>query len=369
MTLSLPYDSKKQEVNAARMVAVTNEYAENPGSSLLINLAICLRQLGKSVCLFDARRRTQQQQILTYQTEGITTSDLIEGNIIIDELMIKGPEGVDIIPQSNGIADYSTLDSRQKQNLLLAFTQLQHDYDFVLIDTAAGIKQSTLSFLLGAGAIVITVTPDAKSLASVFNLLKEIKQRVFQQPVKVIVNLVAGENEAKRIIARLSVAIRNYLGSQCGGMSFFIFDMPMLDIMSSEPLVSLQHPHSAPSQCLKNMVLRLTESGHPESLMLSNQLADLQTPYNIDHDLSDSAISLETDDWMSYALKSLLSEPLEVIDPIMQQLNKVWKERKMLLSNASEDKRLSAIEVDLLDLKAAIHFASRVNDTKITQKN
>ncbi len=359
MTLSLPSHINKAELSAARLVAVTNRYSKNADSSLSINLAVCLRKLGNSVCVFETAYRSQNQGYLTHQDTKSSTRDLIAGNILIQDLIVKGPEGIDVIPQSNGIAGYASLDTSQKQNLLLAFTQLQHEYDFVLIDTAAGIELSTVGFLLGAGAIVITITPDAKTLTNAFNLLKEIKQRILQEPVKVIVNLVSGENEAKRIIARLTVAVRNYLGSQCGGMSFFIFDMPMLEIMSTQPLVSIEYPNSAPSQCLKNIVLRLTEAGHPESLMLSNQLADLQTPYKVDYDLTpESSLNFEND-WVSYALKSLMSEPAEVIDPIMKRLNEVWSERRLLQSRNAEEDKMIAVD---LDLKAAIHFASKVED-------
>ncbi len=362
MKLSLHSPDHKAEVNVARLVAVTNRYSKNTDSSLLINLAVCLRKLGKSVCVFETDNYSKNQVFLTHQVNNSSTLDLINGNILIHELMEEGPEGIDVIPQSNGIGEYASLESGQKQNLLLAFTQLQHEYDFVLIDTAAGIDLSTVGFLLGAGAIVITITPDAKSLTSAFSLLKEIKQRVFHEPVKVIVNLVSGENEAKRIIARLSVAVRNYLGKQCGGMSFFIFDMPMLEIMSSQPLVSVEYPNSAPSQCLKNIVLRLTEAGHPESLTLSNQLSDLQTPCKVDYELTpESSLNLEND-WVSYALKSLMSEPAEVIDPVMKRLNEVWCERRLLLTNNTEENTISVEELDLLNLKAAMHFASKVDD-------
>lgn len=362
MTVSLHAQPEKVEVNVARLVAVSSQYPANADSSLLLNLAVCLRKMGNSVCVFATSSSTLPQIFPGHQRTKISTRELIEGDVLIQNLMLKGPEGIDVIPQSHGIADYASLDSRQKQNLLLAFTQLQYEYDFVLIDTAAGIELSTVGFLLGAGAIVITITPDANSLTRAFSLLKEIKQRVFHQPVKVIVNLVSGENEAKRIIARLSVAVRNYLGSQCGGMSFFIFDLPMLEIMSKQPLVSVDYPNSAPSQCLKNIVLRLTEAGHPESLTLSNQLSDLCAPTKVDYDLTpESSLNFEND-WVSYAIKSLMSEPAAVIDPIMKRLNEVWKERKQLQLAGAEQGKMNAVEIDLQNLKAAIYFASRVND-------
>ena len=358
MTLPLQSDYDQVEKTGARLVAVNNQYSKNADSSLLVNLAVCLRNLGNSACVFESAHVSQRLKYIENQIDRASTSDLINGDILIDELMVKGPVGVDIIPYSDGIAEFAHLGAEQKQNLFLAFTQLQNNYDFILIDTAAGISLSTISELLGAGALVITITPAAQSLSAAFNLLREIKQRVFQHPVKVIVNLVAGENEAKRIIARLSVAVRTYLGSQCGSMSFFIFDMPMLEIMSTAPLVSVEYPDSAPSQCMTNIVLRLTEEDYAGHRPQARSMQRYAPGFRVDYELN------AENDWVSQALNSLKSEPAAVIDPIMQRLNAVWNERKLLQDESQQEHQISTIELDLLNLRTAIHFAGMVDTDK-----
>jgi MinD-like ATPase involved in chromosome partitioning or flagellar assembly len=344
----LPHES-------AQVVAVSSGYAHPIKSSLALNLAICLTNLQKKVCVFDTNETHPEQKLLFGPPSTLTMKDLMKGDISIDDLIYEGPGGVKIIPQSSGISAYSLLEAKQKQNLLLAITQLQHDYDFLLIDTAAGIDHSTISFLLGAGSIVITITPQAASLNDAFTLLKGIKQRVFQQPVKVIVNLVAGEIEAKQIIARLSVTVRQYLGIQCEGLSFFILDDHMLAVISQTSLVTLQYPRSVPSQCLKNIAYRLIETRQTEANRHSTQFAQLDDPLSIDHAGTNSE-KLRAPEWFREAIYSVQTEPIEMIESLMEQLNEVWHQRKMLqLTNGIVP---NVVEIELLKLKTAIHFAS-----------
>jgi len=318
---------------------------------MALNLAICLSNMQKNVCVFDANDTVPEQKLLFGRPSVLTMKDLMVGDISVEDLMYEGPGGIKIIPQSTGIAEYSTLQAEHKQNLLLAITQLQHDYDFLMIDTSAGINNSTISFLLGSGSIVITITPDAESLTDAFSMLKGIKQRVFQQPVKVIVNLVAGELEAKQIIARLSITVRKYLGLQCGGLSFFIIDDHMLAVISQTSLVTLQYPNSIPSQCLKNIALRLAEPVLTDSSLFSNQLAEVDSQLK----KAESRESEDNSNWLNQAIHSVYNDPLDQVDTIMHQLNEIWQQRKTMI--AQTGRHPNVIELELLKLKTAIHFA------------
>lgn len=343
-------------LESAHMIAVSSGYANLDKSSITINLALCLAQLGNKVCVFDADRRASERELVKGGAILQSMNNLLQGEIGIDALLAEGPAGIKIIPQTTEITEYSSLDEQQKKRLLQAITQLQHDYDYLLIDTSAGIQESTISALLGSGSIVITVTPDMSSLMEAFALLKGIKQRILQQPVNVLVNLVAGEAEAKRVIAWLSITVRRYLGLQCAGLSFFIIDDRMLNEMSQARLVMLEYPNSLPSECLKSIALHLTEPGQPESMMHFNQLSELDT-----NTVKREQLDVENFDgkpgWLSEAIHSVQTAPIESTGPIMKKLNEIWQQRKTLQS----DKHLQPNfdELELLKLKTAVYFAGR----------
>ncbi len=358
MNQQIQHLQHSSSIESAQVIAISSGYSISGKSSLALNLAICLSNMQKKVCVFDANDTVPEQKLLFGRPSVLTMKDLMVGDISVEDLIYEGPAGIKIIPQSTGIAEYSSLQAEHKQNLLLAITQLQHDYDFLMIDTAAGIDTSTISFLLGAGCIVITITPDAESLTDAFSLLKGIKQRVFQQPVKVIVNLVAGELEARQIIARLSITVRKYLGLQCGGLSFFIIDDHMLAVISQTSLVTLQYPDSIPSQCLQNISLRLLESVHTDSALFSSQLAEVDSQLRRPDDNHPEVLD-EPSGWIKQAMHAVYNDPLEQVDPIMHQLNDIWQQRKKMIEQTG--RHPNVIELELLKLKTAIHFARQVD--------
>lgn len=354
------------EINAdsAQVIAIASGSEGVQGSSMALNLAICLSRSGKQVCVFEAINRPTDQLLLFSQDALPTWNTVMSGMVSVEKVIHQGPEGIRVIPMSSQLADYSTLDTQQRQNLLLAFTQLQYDFDYLIIDRAAGFHDSTSSFLLDSGSVILTITPEAETLAEAFSLLKGIKQRVFQQPVKVIVNLVAGEVEAKQIITRLSIAIRKYLGSQCGSLSFYIMDERMLGIISDARLVILDYPDSLPSQCIQEIASRLLQNGqleelegaekYPSGAKPSDNQADRQAHVGVD------------EHWLSEAINAIQSAPVEVMEPIMQKLNEIWQKRTRLITDNRPQP--NSFELEILKLKTAIHFASHISDEKAHQK-
>lgn len=345
---------------SAHMIAIAAGAGDVQGSSMALNLAICLAQMDKRVCVFEAVHGSSKQPLFNTPDSVPGWHDVIGGFISVEKLIQYGPEGIHLIPTGMDVADYSQLDTNQRQNLLLAFTQLQYDYDYLLIDRAAGFNDATTSFLVGAGSIVLTITPEAETLADAFSLLKGINQRVFQQPVKVIVNIVAGAVEAKQIIAKLGIAVRKYLGIQCGSLSFYIMDQRMLSVISDARLVMLDYPDSVPAQCLKGIADRLAHTGPGEALTPAQQpLTESQGP---SPDSARPQFVRADGHWLSEAIHAIESAPIEVMQPIMQKLNKIWQQRTQQLSNTLPPP--NSVELEILKLKTAIHFASHARDKK-----
>jgi flagellar biosynthesis protein FlhG len=345
---------------SARVIAIASGSEGAQGAAMALNLAVCMSRSDKKVCVFEAINRPTDQMLLFSQDSLPTWNTVMSGIVSVEKVIHQGPEGVSVIPMSSKVEDYSMLEDQHRQNLLLAFTQLQYDFDYLIIDRAAGFHDSTTSFLLDSGSIVLTITPQAETLVQAFSLLKGINQRVFQQPVKVVVNLVAGRVEAKQIITRFSIAIRKYLGPQCGSLSFYIMDERMLGIISDARLVTLDYPHSLPSECMNDIAKRLMPQGQAENSAVVKKGTQQDRSPAVEAGRPPHAGG--DNHWLSEALHAIESAPVEVMEPIMRKLNEIWQKRARLM----EDKpaQNSSFELEILKLKTAIHFASHIGDDK-----
>lgn len=70
---------------------------------------------------------------------------VMKGHRSIRDIVYHTPEGVDVIPGANGYTQFTNLDDNSRKSLIDSFSVLD-TYDYILIDTGAGIGQNVISF-------------------------------------------------------------------------------------------------------------------------------------------------------------------------------------------------------------------------------
>jgi flagellar biosynthesis protein FlhG len=100
--------------------------------------------------------------------------------------MIDGPRGLKVVPGATGIAEYAHLSGEQKTILLAALDKLQQSFDYLIIDTAAGIGDDVLDFIKASQFSIIIITPEPTSLADSFSLLKVLKRSNYDRTSYVV---------------------------------------------------------------------------------------------------------------------------------------------------------------------------------------
>src|SRR5690606_38117340 len=73
------------------------------------------------------------------------------------EVMIDGQGGIRIVPAASGAAELVNLGPREHAGLIQAFSDIGDELDILLIDTAAGIGDSVVSFVRAAQEVIVEV--------------------------------------------------------------------------------------------------------------------------------------------------------------------------------------------------------------------
>jgi septum formation inhibitor-activating ATPase MinD len=68
---------------------------------------------------------------------------VLKGEKSLAETLVTGPGGMKVLPASSGIAEMTALSKGQKLPLLDAVNSLKSKPEFLLIDTAAGIRETS----------------------------------------------------------------------------------------------------------------------------------------------------------------------------------------------------------------------------------
>ena len=225
-------------------------------SSVTVNLGISLAKLGERVCIFDADTGLANLNILLGLTPQFSLEHVLFGSKPIEAVMLDSAYGMRVIPGANGISECATLHPRQQLRLTRELARIESDFDYLLIDTAAGIADTTLDFIASAQTVLVVITPEPTSLTDAFSLLKLLHRRRHRLSVQVLVNMCAGMAQAREVFHRFSAAVEKYIGLRTRSLGFLMRDESLRAAVTLQSPVAL-FPDSDPSS---RSFLRLAEA-------------------------------------------------------------------------------------------------------------
>lgn len=194
-----------------RVIAVTSGKGGVGKTTVSINLAVALCQLGHEVLLLDADLGLANIDVLLGLTPERSLAEVVNGECDLVDVIVPGPAGIGIVPAASGIQHLADLDLRERAGLIDAFSQLERRVDFMVVDTAAGIAANSLEFCDASHEVLVVVCDDPASLTDAYATIKVLNQRSGRNRFRVLVNQVQDEPAALRLFTRLLEVTDRYL--------------------------------------------------------------------------------------------------------------------------------------------------------------
>ncbi|MDP2139249.1 MAG: MinD/ParA family protein [Gammaproteobacteria bacterium] len=231
----------------ARVITVSSGKGGVGKTNISVNLAIALSGKGCSVCVFDADTSLANVNILLDIHPVHTLEHLLEGSRNIDEILVKGPGGITIVPAASGIAEFANLTVEQQKILLEALTRLERRFDYLIIDTAAGISENVTTFLQATEHCLLIVTPEPTSLTDAFALMKVMHKRGCQGRIHILTNMVDNYLSSVDLYKRLSGASLRYLQTDLNYLGYIPRDDYLRLSVQRQIPVTIGYPSSQAS--------------------------------------------------------------------------------------------------------------------------
>ncbi len=234
---------------STRVIAITSGKGGVGKTNITTNLGIALASRGARVCIFDADTSLANINILMGLTPRHTLEHLLEGEKTLDDIILDGPKGVKIVPAASGIAEYAQLDETRHWRLVEALRSLEERFDYLLIDTAAGVGETVLRFVQSAQRVVVVISPEPTSLTDAFALIRVLKRRGFDRPIHVLVNMVLNYTNSMEVFKRFEAAAKKYLHVQVHYLGYIPRDEAVGKAVAQQRPVLLETPDSVASRC------------------------------------------------------------------------------------------------------------------------
>ena len=147
-------------------------------TTVSVNLAIALANSGKKVFLFDADLGLANAQIAMGLRTEFNFSHVLSGEKKLKDILLRHQSGVTLVPGASGVQQRAALGQIETAAIIQAFSELNDDMDYLIIDMAAGISPSVLT-LLGACHRKFGVVIDEPLWSNKGNVARKTKRRVF----------------------------------------------------------------------------------------------------------------------------------------------------------------------------------------------
>ncbi|HIA09079.1 MAG TPA: MinD/ParA family protein [Chromatiaceae bacterium] len=236
-----------------KVIAVASGKGGVGKSNVSINLATCMAANGHNVMLLDADLGLANIDVLLGLRPIYNLSHVLDGERTLDEILMTGPGGIQVIPASSGMQHMAELSPAEHVGVVRAFSELSYDVDTLIIDTAAGISDSVVTFSRAAQEIVVVVCDEPASITDAYALIKLLNQRYGINRFRVLANMVQSTQEGRNLFAKISKVTDSYLDVMLDFCGIIPFDEFIRKSVRKQRAVSELFPRSRSAQAFKNL--------------------------------------------------------------------------------------------------------------------
>ena len=255
------HEEAKAQRPLARVITVTSGKGGVGKSNTSINLAVQMKKMGKRVIILDADFGLANIEIMFGTVPKYNFSDLIYQGKNIKDIITWGPNEVGFISGGSGIAGMSDLGRDHLTTIIRNLAELDSLTDIIIIDTAAGISDVVLEFLVSSGEIILVTTPEPTSITDSYSLLKAVSRhaRFFKEDTKIRVlsNRVDSDEEGRSLFTKLNAVVNRYLKLSISYLGSVPQDKALSDAVMQQTPVSIKSPKAPSAQAYERIATAL----------------------------------------------------------------------------------------------------------------
>jgi len=181
-------------------------------TTVAVNLAAALGQRGHRVLLLDADLGMANAQVALGVRSPLNISHLLSGEKTLQELLVPAAPGVQLVPGASGLRDMAALDMSQVATIIHAFDALQESVDYLVVDVAAGISPSVLTFMAACQRRIVVLQDQPAAIADAYGLIKVMTQDQDLEEIYLVANAVQGDAHGQQLAQFVNDVTLKFLG-------------------------------------------------------------------------------------------------------------------------------------------------------------
>lgn len=222
-------------------------------TNVSVNLALALASQGKDVTVLDADLGLANIDVMLGLHSNKNLSNVMNGECDLGEILLDGPMGIKVIPASSGVKNMAEMTPAEHAGLVSAFSELSHNIDILIVDTAAGISDSVVSFSRAAQEVLVVVCDEPASITDAYALIKLLNkdQGIFK--FNILANMVSGPQQGREVYDKLSKVSDRFLDVALEYVGHVPFDEHLQKAVKRQKAVVEAFPRSRAAQAFQTL--------------------------------------------------------------------------------------------------------------------
>ena len=255
------------QLNSSRpvkVIAVTGGKGGVGKTTVSANLAVAIAAQGRDVMLVDADFGMANVDVVLGLHTRFHLGHVVAGECLLEDAIVTGPHGLQIVPAASGIKKMANLTDAEQAGIIRAFSDLYHRVEVLVVDTAAGLHDSVLTFSQAAHHVVVVVCDEPASITDAYALIKVLSREHGVQRFQILANQTRRSGEGPELFQKISRVCDRFLNVTLEFAGSIPFDDYLRRAVQRQTAVVDTYPASISSVALKNLASKADKWSVPQ---------------------------------------------------------------------------------------------------------
>jgi flagellar biosynthesis protein FlhG len=221
----LQLEKKELKSGNAKVISVCSGKGGTGKTFFAANFAFALSNIGKRVLLIDFDLNLSNLNIILNQTSANSISEFFEQRKSLDELIFSYSKNLHLIFGDSGKEYFPRISKEIIDYFFISLNKISVNYDFIIIDSAAGASDITIQQLLNSDYNIIVTSSEPTAVMDAYVLMKLLKAENSSSIKLVVINKASDEEDGRNSFQNIFVACKHFLEEEPINLGSISFDI------------------------------------------------------------------------------------------------------------------------------------------------
>ncbi len=169
------------------------------------------------------------------------------------ENIIQKAYAFDALLGFSGLDELYEMDDMPMQTVIAQLDAVSKNYDYIIIDTGAGIDEKVAAFLRASSKSYIITTPEPTALMDAYALIKSMYNMYGYESFKIVVNMCRDREEGTLTFSKLQISVNKFLDIDVDLLGVLPYTDNLKTAVKKKELIAKSYPKDAYTKSIRQI--------------------------------------------------------------------------------------------------------------------